>query len=149
MRWPICLALLFLAQPTASAAQDASCTYASCALRIDQGFFQTRILAGERGDAVARVGGFGTDLERRLTLPDTAIFHVQRANSRMRTGSILALIGLAGTVYGGLATGAPDTNRAVAIIAGWGFAITGGIFARHGRNELNRALWLYNAQFGH
>jgi len=65
----------------------------------------------------------------------------------MRIGVFLSLIGLAATLYGSFASGDLDTDRVVAIIAGSGFTIAGGIVVRGGRNELNRAVWWYNAQF--
>jgi hypothetical protein len=147
MRCVLCMVLLCQVQPAPVEAQDASCTYASCALRIDEGFFRTRFLAGERGDEVARVGGFGTNLEKQLALPDSAIFHVRRANSRMRTGGILSVIGAAGMLYATLATGEPDANRVVAVIVGGGSSIAGAVFTRSSRNELSRAVWWYNQQF--
>jgi predicted acyltransferase len=149
MQWRICVSLFFLALPALVEAQDASCTYASCALRIEGGFFRTRILAGEQGAAVARIGGFGTDLEKRVTLPDSALVHLRRANSSMRTAGVLSIIGGAGILYASFATGAPDSNRAVAAVAGLGFTFTSSFFTRSGGNELSRALWWYNAQFAH
>jgi hypothetical protein len=145
------LRILFLSAallaPRPARSQDVACTYARCALRMEQGAFRTRIVAGDQAAVVTKVTGFGTDLEKKLDLPDSAVFHVRRANSRAATGTILSILGLAATAYATFMDGGHPSARVVAFGAGAGLAVASGIAVSRSRNELNQTLWWYNRQF--
>jgi hypothetical protein len=130
-------------------AQETGCSFATCALRIDHGFLRTRIVAGQQQSVVAKVTGFGTDLATQLALPDSAAVHVRRANSRMKSGTLLGLLGLGLTAAAAFVDTEGATPRLTLFGVGVGFAVAGTIQQASARSELSQAIWWYNRQFAH
>jgi hypothetical protein len=128
-------------------AQEQACSYASCALRIQSGFFRSRVVAGRLATHVATIGGFGTDLEDRLTLPDSAAAHVRRFDSLSKTATLLSLTGV--VAWAAMTVVDSDNEAAHIGLAGLGLALTiaGAVVRSRGSNELNAAVWWYNRQF--
>jgi hypothetical protein len=138
--------LLAMAKP--ALAQAAPCTYERCALRIKKSAFKSRIVAGIDGRVVAKLGDFGTDLEHRVDLPDSAFSHVQRYNSQAK---LSAWLGLAGTVV--LVTPLlvtiddPGPGWLAAPVIGLGLSIASATIRTRAGDHLSQAIWWYNGQF--
>jgi hypothetical protein len=132
--------------PPSASAQELDCTYANCALRMQRSFWHTRVVAGESGRQVARVGFLGTNLDERITLPDSALRFVHAANAGFRRGAVLNVLGLVSLV--GLAvTNDESTIQVVAPLAVLGFTFAGALVMSHAYNDLERGIWWYNGQW--
>jgi hypothetical protein len=138
--------------PTAGAAGiPASCTYATCALRIEQGFFSQYFVRGAAGERVGgNLGGFGGGMGPLLAGPDSAAAYASRYTHNKRTAATLGLIGVAAFIVAVVRTDNFDDtdNDGVAIgasIASVGFAIASIPFTVRAQRDLSRAVWWYNS----
>lgn len=139
-----------LAAQTPLAAQaPAGCTYATCALRVEQSFFSgTRLLRGASGERVSRLGGFGGGADLLLEGPDSVATHARSYVSATRRSTTLGLLGTAAYVVVLVRTDNfrddfDDASIATAI-AGSAFGIAAIPFALKAKRELSRAVWWYN-----
>src|SRR6478672_10104747 len=62
--------------PTASSAAT-GCTYATCAVRVEQGFFTQRLVRGMTGEELGTLDFFGGGVETLLAGSDSAAVHAQ------------------------------------------------------------------------
>ncbi|HEU4629055.1 MAG TPA: hypothetical protein VFS08_04895 [Gemmatimonadaceae bacterium] len=147
-------------RPTVAAAQESApdstgvvqppdqpCTYARCALRVEDGWFSRRLVRGPEATVVARLGFGGPSLASIVQRSDSAVAHARRYQSAQRTGDIVSLIGTVGTVAALFAlddeSGARDEAIAVNIASVVVFVV-GQSFHFKAQRELSRSLWWYN-----
>ena len=93
--------------PAAAVAQDPTrvvtptgqpCSYDSCALRVEDGWFSRRLVRGPEGTVVARLGIGGPSLAGIVQLSDSAVAHARRYQSAQRTGDVVSLLGTIGSI---------------------------------------------------
>jgi len=132
------------AQDTTTTA--ASCTYASCALRMSG----TSILAGTDG---RKVGSFGFLSAPRLGpwigVSDSASYHFQVVEDNFVSGQVMSLSGLVLSTLGIVATsGWEGSDRGwigIGVTAvGLGLEIWGGRKTRRAYDAMQSAIWWYN-----
>lgn len=153
------LALLLAPVASPLAAQQASatspllrdgCTYAACAVRVEDGWFSRRVLQGDDSREVARLGIGGPDPITLLGVNDQAREHAKRYRSRQRLGSTLALVGAVGSIatYVALFDGTDDRSTRNTLVAiNLGSLVTswvGRSYLQSARRELDRAVWWFN-----
>jgi hypothetical protein len=141
--------------PAAAVAQDPTrvvtptgqpCSYDSCALRVEDGWFSRRLVRGPEGTVVARLGIGGPSLAGIVQLSDSAVAHARRYQSAQRTGDVVSLLGTIGSIAALVALDDDtSTGEVVAVNVGAAvvFAIGQGFHIR-ARRELSRSLWWYN-----
>jgi hypothetical protein len=139
-------------QAQAPAPQPAGCTYATCALRVEPGFWGPRLVRGAASEEVGgRLTGFGGGVDPLLAGPDSAAFHARTYVQRTRTAGTLGLVALAGYVVVLWQTDnfrrGEDLNAAgtVAALAGTGAGIAAGVYGLRASRALSRSIWWYNA----
>ena len=124
------------------------CSYDSCVLRVEDGWFSRKLVRGPEGTAVARLGLGGPSLESVVAISDSAVAHARRYRSAQTTGSILTTIGSLGTIAAVVALNQRDTDmddEALAVnVAGLAVWMVGNGFLYKARRELERSLWWYN-----
>lgn len=143
------------AAPATAAAQDSTrvltptgqpCSYESCALRVEEGWFSRRLVRGPEGTVVARLGLGGPKLVDVVQLSDSAVAHARSYQSAQRTGDIASLLGSIGSIAALVALDDDtDSGEVIAINVGAAvvFAIGQGFHIK-ARRELSRSLWWYN-----
>src|SRR5688500_9977241 len=77
----------------AQATSDTTCSYSRCALRINYGFFSTRLVRGSTGESVSRLGCFGSGVGLLIAAPDSAAYYARQYQSRRSTSDLLGLVG--------------------------------------------------------
>jgi hypothetical protein len=127
----------------AQGARDSTCTYSRCALRVDYGFWSTRLVRGSTDERVARLGWFGSGVGVLLAASDSAAHYARQYQNRRVTSDVVGLIGTALILIGwasgeGLEDGGPLT------LGGLTLGLVGLPFAFASRRSLDRALWWYN-----
>jgi len=148
-------ALLAAAPPVhAQRAQPAfeSCTYDTCALRVEPRsilFGNPAVLRGADGRRVARFGVLGPDLERVVAGSDSAVAHARAFRPHARRAGIAgAVTGLATLAVAVLSlTNEEGANDNAVFALGIGSAVVGayaGIEARLAAREIARSVWWYN-----
>lgn len=147
-----------LALPSAARAQTDSafivtpgalpCTFDTCVLRVDDGWFSRKLVRGPEGTVVARLGIGGTSLEDVVRLSDSAVVHARRYRSAQTTGAVLTTLGSIGTIAAVIALNQRDgdvDDEAIAVnVAGLAVWVVGNTFLYKARRELERSLWWYN-----
>jgi hypothetical protein len=143
--------------PATAAAQDSTriltpagqpCSYDSCALRVEDGWFSRRLVRGPEGTTVARLGLGGPSLASVVQLSDSAVTHARRYQSAQRAGDIISLVGTVGSIAALVALDDDsDASQTIAINVGSAvvFAIGQGFHIK-ARRELSRSLWWYNRE---
>lgn len=124
------------------------CSYDSCVLRVEDGWFSRKLLRGPEGTVVARLGLGGPSLASVVAISDSAVVHARRYQSAQRTGSILTTVGSVGTIAAVIALNLQDRDvddEAIAVnVAGLAVWIAGNSYLYKARRELGRSLWWYN-----
>lgn len=146
------------ARPAAATAQDATrtattsdgqpCSYDSCVLRVEDGWFSRRLVRGPEGTVVARLGFGGPSLASIVQRSDSAVVHARRYQSAQRTGDIVSLVGTVGSIAALFAlddSGSRDEAIAVNVASVVVF-IVGQSFHFRAQRELSRSLWWYNRE---
>lgn len=131
------------------AMQPAACTYQSCALRVEPGFFGHVLVRGAAGERIGRAFSNA----KLLMNGDSSVVYVERYQRATRTATILQLVGLAGmTAFyamamdnrvdrtNGLAVGAVAVS-VVSLYASIPFMI-------RAQRSLSQAVWWHNSEFG-
>jgi hypothetical protein len=151
-------AVASLALPPAAAAQADSariltpagvpCTFDTCVLRVEDGWFSRKLVRGPEGTVVARLGFGGPSLESVVAISDSAVVHARRYRTAQTTGNVLTTIGSLGTLAAVIALNQRDTNvddEAIAVnVAGLAVWVVGNTFLYKARRELQRSVWWYN-----
>jgi len=153
----ISAAVLMLPARTAGAQQQVAspllrqpCSYDSCALRVEDGWFSRRLVQGTSAEEVARLGFGGPDPVTLLGINDQARSHAERYKSRQRVGSTLALIGAVGSIATYIAlfdVPEDDSKRNTLIAINIGSLVTSYVgrgYLQAARRELDRAVWWFN-----
>ena len=148
MRVFVCvLAACFAAAPSAAAQSGpvaAPCPYEVCGLRAEPSLLGVRLVAGERGETVARSGLFGVvHLADVVAASPDALLH---ARSYERTHLQSALVGLAaGALVGASLSGVgSDEFQTGALVGGVGLAAVGLTLELRSRRSFSRAVWEFN-----
>ena len=156
----VCVAAALLAAtmlPGRAAAQDTTriltagglpCSYDSCALRVEDGWFSRKLVRGPDGVVVAKLGLGGPSLVSVVQLSDSAVAHARRYQSAQRIGATLTTVGSIATVAAVIALNQQDRDvrdEALAVnIGGLAVWVVGNTFLYKARRELSRSLWWYN-----
>lgn len=126
------------------------CTYASCALRVEQHLFFPRLVRGAAGETVADLGPFGGGSEILLGGPDSVAAHartyvrsVRVANGLTLAGTVAALVVLVRTNDFDSAT--TDPANVTIAVTGVALSVAAIPFAMHAYRSPSRAVWWYNA----
>jgi hypothetical protein len=127
----------------AQATPDSTCTYTRCALRIDHGFFNTRLVRGSTGERVSRLGWFGGGVDILLAGSDSTAHHARQYQSRRRTGEALGLVGGVLTLAAVWTTD-DAIDGSLLIIGGIAFELASLPFQFGARRSLDRSVWWYN-----
>jgi hypothetical protein len=127
----------------AQAAADTTCTYSRCALRVDHGFFSTRLVRGASGESVSRLGWFGSGIDLLLAGSDSTAHHARLYRSRRSTADALGLIGAA-LAIGGFVQGDDFANSGPLLLAAITLDLAALPFWIGSRRSLDRAVWWYN-----
>ena len=148
-------AAIAAASPATAAAQNPArivtpsgqpCSYDSCALRAEDGWFSRRLVRGPEGTLVAKLGWGGPGLASIVELSDSAVTHARRYQSAQRAADVISLIGTVGSIAALVAlSDDADASQTVAINVGSFvvFAVGQGFHIK-ARRELSRSLWWYN-----
>lgn len=146
---PVMLLACMHAFPQGVAAQDTSCTYDSCALRLS-GREVRRGVADKRVDGFSFFGG-APELPMLVGRTDSAGINFEafrRLNSRAAWLNRVAMV----TTLGGVIVTVVDAEE----YAGWGIGLTfvsfvplmlGSASWRRALDRLQRAIWWYNRDF--
>lgn len=125
------------------------CTYATCALRLEPGFFGRRLVRGASGESVSRLGAFGGGIQPLLNGPDSAAAYGQRYVRASHRSAALSLIGaVAYTVVLVRTDNLRNRFSSADVVVGFtgaGFLIASAPFARQAQRSLSQAVWWYNA----
>ena len=148
---------LALVAPPAAAQQDSTriltpaglpCTFDSCVLRLEDGWFSRRLVRGPEGTVVARLGIGGPSLESVVAISDSAVVHARRYRTAQATGNTLTTLGSIGTLAAIIALNQRESNvrdEAIAVnVAGLALWVAGRSFQLKAHRELERSLWWYN-----
>jgi hypothetical protein len=143
-------ALAAQSSPVAPATPPSGCTYATCALRVESGFFSTRLVRGATGEPIGdALGVFGSGVDPLLTGPDSAAAFGRAYVRDTRRAAGLGFIAVAAYV---VVVARTDNFRndldgisGTAAVATIGFAVATLPFAARARQSLSRAVWWYNA----
>ena len=124
------------------------CSYDTCVLRVEDGWFSRKLVRGPEGTVVARLGIGGPSLASVVAISDSALAHARRYQSAQRTGAILTTVGSLGTIAAVVALNLEDRDvddEALAVnVAGLAVWIVGNTYLYKARRELGRSLWWYN-----
>jgi hypothetical protein len=128
-----------------------ACTYETCALRIENGFFSINLVKGQSGEKVSRLGGFGSGVDVLLAGPDSAARYARSYVTASRWSNGLTLIG--GIAFGLAIASIDDWNdssigstEAVVAVAGAGILVVSIPFSLKAQRSLARAVWWYNEE---
>lgn len=148
----LAVASVVLATPASAQAPsniDSSCTYSTCALRVEPAYWGPRLVRGPSGEPVGRAGFFGGGAEILSQGGDSARLYHQEYRQSARRASVLALLGSGLYVVGLFRTGGLRANplddvgigTTVAGAVALGFSISA---QRRAGRGLSRAVWWYN-----
>ena len=127
----------------AQAARDSTCSYSQCGLRVDYGFFSTRLVRGSTSERVARLGWFGSGVDILLAASDSAAHHARHYQSRRRTGDVLGFVG-ALLSLAAIWTTDDIADGSLLLISGITFELASLPFQFSARRSLDRSVWWYN-----
>ena len=148
----LCVAgLRAVAQVPTVGSMPVACTYETCALRVEQGFFSVNLVRGEFGEKVSRLGGFGSGVDVLLAGPDSAARYARSYVSASRWSTGLTLLG--GIAFGVALASMDDWNdssfgspRTVVALAATGIVVVSIPFTVKAQRSLSRAVWWYNEE---
>lgn len=136
--------------PPAPATPPSGCTYATCALRVETGFFSIRLVRGATGEPIGdALGVFGSGVDPLLTGPDSAAAFGRAYVHDTRRAAALGLLAVAAYVVVVARTDNFrhdfDGTSGTAAVVTLGFTVATLPFATRARQDLSRAVWWYNA----
>ena len=144
----ISLATAVVVGSTLAAAQDSTCTYDRCALRLQHRLWSLRLVAGANDTPVARLGMFAPRIAPLSGAGDSVRSHYEAFRSSQNRASAFALVGIVTIFASGVVYGANRyQNDGVALglaVAALPFAIVGAVNELKARDHLAQAIWLYN-----
>jgi len=160
-KWQATLATLVvaatLALPTRASAQEPAriltpaggpCSYDSCVLRVEDGWFSRKLLRGPEGVEVARLGFGGPSLASMVQISDSAVAHARSYQRAQRVGATLTTVGSIAAIAATIVLNEQNTdvrNEAWAVnIGGLAVWVVGNTFLYKARRELSRSVWWYN-----
>ena len=148
MRILLCLlavGLISIQDAYAQSGQEAtSCLYEVCALRVEQSLLGTRLVAGEQGTTVGRLGLFGTDLSETVARSPLAFEHA-RSYERSRLPVMLADLA-AGALFGAVITNTGSSEfQSGALVSGIGLTLVASTLSYRSQRSLSQAVWQYNS----
>lgn len=148
-------AILGAAAP--AAAQDSTrivapgglpCSYDSCALRVEDGWFSRRLVRGPNGVLVAKLGIGGPKVTEIVQLSDSAVAHARSYQHAQTVGNTFTLLGTISSVAAIVALNQrKGDQRSESIAVNVGTLVLYGIGTAYNlkaRRELSRSLWWYN-----
>jgi hypothetical protein len=131
----------------------AQCTYDSCGLRLEPGFFGASIKRGVQGQTAAKIGLFNSNIERIVQGSDSATRFARSFRAQHTTAATLGII--AGAVAlvsvfqidpwddGGSNDGDNDLATA-GLIGSSVLGLVGAAVEISAQRALSRAIWWYN-----
>jgi hypothetical protein len=141
--------VLTAAVPAALLAQDTSCTYQSCALRLSYRFMGARVVAGGADSVVSRPGVFRFTVPALAAAGDSARWHYA---AYRRTAPRAAMLGLAAAgsaiasfVFIGNDADQHEVANVVLITTGLVSGFLAGVVSNRANDHLERAMWHFNA----
>jgi hypothetical protein len=148
------LAVLVLALPvsaqSAAPSTPPSCTYATCALRLENGGFSgPRIRTGIDG-AARRVGFMGTGIVDAVRDNPVALTEAQLGHRHQRRGRLIGLVTTGAALAWVIAAGQSDRDatRLASVYGGVSLSVIGGVVSgaqlAKADQRFSRAVWLYN-----
>lgn len=143
------VAIAMAQQPTRILTPAGSpCSYDSCVLRVEDGWFSRKLLRGPEGTEVARLGFGGPSLASMVQISDSAVAHARSFQRAQTVGATLTTVGSVAAIAATIVLN--EQNRDVrdeawaVNIAGLTTWIVGNTFLYKARRELNRSVWWYN-----
>jgi hypothetical protein len=128
-------------------AQDSSCTYDTCALRLQHRLFRPRIVQGIAATDATRWDLFVRRVPALESAGDSAQHHYQGYRSAGVRGGVLMLAGSALVLTAVILRFETDYDREtadVAFAAGLVASLVGGLSSMSSRDHLQQAIWHYN-----
>ena len=154
-RLTMCCVLL-LVLPVMLHGQDststASCTYDSCALRLQPGFWGTKIVRGTSGETAVRIGLFNSKLVTLVQSSDSAARYARQYSDQHATGVIIGIVGAAVSIASLFLWDGPfsdpdsnnDSEVTAGMVIGGVIGLTGGLIELNAQRSLHRSIWWYN-----
>ena len=136
------------AQSPTAAGATAGCTYATCALRVEPGWFSESLVRGATGEEVSTLGVFGGGIDVLKTASDSAAVHAHSYTRNVQRS--IPLLAVTAVAFGVSAsrdktTSGGVSNSALAFgVVGFVSAVASATFTGRARRELARAIWWYN-----
>jgi hypothetical protein len=133
--------------PVAVTRADSSCTYDRCALRLESGWWNRKIVRGGPGEQVARLGLFG-DRVLAVVRGDSATYYARsyegssaRGAAAFTIGSVLLLTPLSRHTP-------PDHSprEVTVMVSGFILQLVGAHYFHRAERSLSRALWWHNRE---
>ena len=146
---PFAFAFVLIALSPPARAQPApapACTYSTCALRVESGFFGSkRLVRGAEGRPAGRITLFTPDLTRIVAASPRAVAY---ARSYERTRTTLAFIGVGAAglltyAYLNVGNGEAPPRAALGAV---GLALVAIPISGRSNRALSRAVWQYNRE---
>ena len=145
------LSFVFLGAPKVTHGQTSAQTildcdaYASCALRVQYGLLNTKIVRGTESTDLARIGLGTPPLEALFARSDPSAISFDLFSADHARSSWLAVLGGIGFVGGLIAGARGDEDWAAGFsIGGTAFEVGAAIFRTKANEHLSKAIWWYN-----
>lgn len=124
------------------------CSYDSCVLRVEDGWFSRKLLRGPEGVEVARLGFRGPSLASMVQISDSAVAHARSYQRAQNVGATLTTVGSIAALTATIVLNEQNTDvrdEAWAVnIGGLAVWVVGNTFLYKARRELSRSIWWYN-----
>ena len=140
--------------PLGIAAQDSTCTYDRCALRLHYTSSGPRLVQGQSAVSIARIGLYPPRIDLFAAANDSTRSHYEafrQHHSRAATFGIVSLATLLGSVILHYSSD-EDVAQGAAIglvVTSFGFSLAAGSNRRRAGNELSQAIWFFNRELTH
>jgi hypothetical protein len=133
--------------------QPAACTYDTCALRVERGWWSTHLVRGTEGARVVSLGLFAPDLESVVQRSDSAARHARAFRRDSNRGSVLGLVSIVLVTLSipSLGSDGGDIDdvedwRWAALAGGFGIGLAAGYYEIRAHRSLERSIWWYNRE---
>lgn len=131
------------AQPVAA---PGACTYDTCALRVEPGFFGRQIVRGADGEPAGRLGLLGSDLGDAVRSSERALEQA-RIYEGTRLPAVLAALGTGALILAASVARVGGDNEELAtgaLVGAAGLSALGVNLQLRSERALSRAVWEYN-----
>lgn len=140
--------MLICSWPASAAAQDSTCTFRTCALRLENRFFGTAVFRGQSDHRVATIGLFPQHLDGFGSGSDSSMYYYNGYRRHYTVGSALAVTALVGAAVGSVLAFTADDGQ-IPILVGTSLFSVSVSFASHrlfsvGQRRLSRAVMWHN-----